>query len=1280
MRAELFDAVAQTPAWQALAASVAKGGVLSCAGVAEHAQPFVVALLRRLVPDRMILVVTENPAAQERFYHDLTTWLGTASEDTHGRHADQRPHQTAPAVPGMLCYPEWEVAPNEPRLPTADTLSDRLKTLMALSVARPATPQPPLVIATATAVIERTFTPNELGSRCRVLRRGDEIDPLDLIEWLEDQAYEPEAQVTQKGELAMRGGIVDVFPLASDWPVRIEFFGNTIDSIRFFDPQTQISREQADEVWISPGGELGILRRLVAEQGNADIGAGGLAHVDAGGTLSTGNRVARSGGVGVPDVARIGTLAGYLAAGSVVVLCEPQRLADRIRGGPTANAANPLIADWDAVMEELSSRGVVRIDFSQAGSFGEQVLDLGLESIEVFRPDTDRQPDLVVAEAQRREFLSQIHRWLRQGHAVHAFFNNPSEQQQFLEMWRDAGFDRGVDTDAEQSMVAIGSGSAEAGLRLHAGSLGGGFVCSAGRVVVVTDGEVFGRYKVHRPRRLKMRTMAPPGSRMIETSVSDLEEGDYVVHVQHGIGRFVGLERISSWSSVNHSADQVAGEECLVVEYAPRKEGDPPPRLHVPVSQIHLVTKYIGAGKGRPPLNKLGGTRWRRAKDAAMNAARDLAADLLAVQAARASQPGFAYPADCPWQRDFENAFQFEETPDQVRAIDETKQDMCAPRPMDRLICGDAGFGKTEVAIRAAFKAVLAGKQVAVLVPTTVLAHQHFNTFSSRMAGYPVRIELLSRFRSRAEQQRVIRDLAVGSVDIVIGTHRLLQRDVVFKDLGLVVIDEEQRFGVAHKERLKQLRHLVDVLTLTATPIPRTLYLALAGVRDMSSIETPPQDRLPVETIVAPYSDQLVRDAIVREMRRGGQVFYLHNRIQDIESVALRLRMLVPEAKIAVGHGQMSSAQLERTMTRFVSGEIDVLLSTTIVESGIDIPNANTIIIDRADRFGLSDLYQLRGRVGRYKHQAYAYLLIPRHAALLEDARKRIAAIKQFTKPGSGFKIAMRDLEIRGAGNILGPEQSGHITAVGFELYCQLLKQSIAALKGEQPAHRIDVSLRLDFLDSAPSAASPVAARKRRSTRQEEFEIPPDLGVEVPRDIAVWIERYETVPDCGDDETSVPVRRAAATLPLNYVSEPRHRLEFYRKLAQATTEAEIDALRAELRDRFGPLPTACDLLLLSAGLKPLAAKVGVSSVETRGDRLMLLRGNDYIMIDGRFPRLSRRSPKARLNEIRKFLISLAQRGASNPTTEVEKQSSSNAIGDSRQRKHVSSRRNQQTQG
>ena len=486
----------------------------------------------------------------------------------------------------------------------------------------------------------------------------------------------------------------------------------------------------------------------------------------------------------------------------------------------------------------------------------------------------------------------------------------------------------------------------------------------------------------------------------------------------------------------------------------------------MPVTEAHLVGKYVGVGKVRPPLNTLGGTRWNKAKEQAERAVRDVAAELLQIQAVRESQAGHSFPPDVPWQREFEGAFIFEETPDQLRAIGETKSDMERPKPMDRLICGDVGFGKTEVAIRAAFKAVMGGRQVAVLVPTTVLAQQHFNTFRERMADYPVRIELLSRFRTHREQQRVVRDLAAGAVDIVIGTHRLIQSDIVFKELGLVVIDEEQRFGVLHKEKFKRLRTLVDVLTLSATPIPRTLYLALTGARDMSTIQTPPHDRLPVETIVVQYDERVIRDAIQRELNRGGQVFFLHNRVMTIETMRPKLRTLVPHARIVVGHGQMEADELEEVMTKFVNGEADVLLSTTIIESGLDIPNANTIIIDRADRFGLSDLYQLRGRVGRYKHQAYAYLLLPRHASLLADVRKRISAIRQYSTLGSGFKIAMRDLEIRGAGNLLGSEQSGHITAVGFELYCQLLKQSVSALKGEKVKPRVEVSVKLDFLEA----------------------------------------------------------------------------------------------------------------------------------------------------------------------------------------------------------------------
>jgi len=649
------------------------------------------------------------------------------------------------------------------------------------------------------------------------------------------------------------------------------------------------------------------------------------------------------------------------------------------------------------------------------------------------------------------------------------------------------------------------------------------------------------------------------------------------------------------------------GQECLVIEYASSDPEQPPPKLYVPVTEAHLVSKYVGAGQARPPLNTLGGARWAKTKAQAEKAVRDLAGDLLSIQAARELQLGHAFAPDSPWQREFEGAFIYEETPDQMRAIQETKADLEKPRPMDRLICGDVGFGKTEVAIRAAFKAVMDGRQVAVLVPTTVLAQQHFNTFRERMADYPVRIELLSRFRTRRQQERVIKDLGSGAVDIVIGTHRLVQDDIGFRELGLVIIDEEQRFGVMQKEKFKLLRKLVDVLTLSATPIPRTLYLALTGARDMSTIETPPQDRLPVETIVTQYDERVIRDAIQRELNRGGQVFFLHNRVMTIETVAKKLKALVPQARMVVGHGQMHSDDLEEVMAEFVNGQADVLLSTTIIESGLDIPNANTIIIDRADRFGLSDLYQLRGRVGRYKHQAYAYLLLPRHAGLLTDARKRISAIKQYSTLGSGFKIAMRDLEIRGAGNLLGAEQSGHITAVGFELYCQLLKQSVSALKDEKVKPRVEVQVRLDFLSLRPG--------------------------EDPRPVPL--------PGVGaSDGGRRSKETASAYIPLGYISDSRQRIEVYRKLAQATDRPSLESLRRELRDRFGPTPRAIDLLLLVAELKTLASDRGIAGIETKEDKLMLTRNNDYITLAGKFPRLTKQDPKARLSEIKKLMLAL----------------------------------------
>jgi transcription-repair coupling factor (superfamily II helicase) len=1119
------------------------------------------------------------------------------------------PRPVERGTPPLLFYPEWEVLPHESRLPHVDVVSERLETLVALchpSLDQPSTPksgEPPLIVTSVVALLQRTFPPTTLQASLRKVQRGQRLDPLDLVEALELQGYQPEAQVTQKGEIALRGGILDVFAPTNPWPVRLEFVGNEIESLRHFDPLTQISREEIASALLPPAGELGLLKKASSEPDLA------------------GSVPAR------PGVSRgLSSLVDYLPPQTLWLLCEPEHID--LRAGEYSSQVpdrDPFHITWQEFREAAGAKDMTFIEVSESPAWpiagGAAILPSRLdntaepcssesacskrparpiegtprfEGLDAFRPITDRPPEPEVAEAQRREFFAQMHRWLRQQYSVHVFCNNDGERLRFLEIWDEYGLSLGA-PDAGTGVVPNSFRPST-----HLGALDRGFIFEEARLIVVTDAEIFGRYKVQRPRRLKS-PHAQVARSALDIDFAELEDGDYVVHLQHGIGKYLGLAVIPTGigSKPLDSRGVVAadGQECLVLEFSPADPSQPPPKLYVPVTEAHLVSKYVGSGKARPPLNRLGGTRWAKAKQHAERAVRDIAADLLSIQAARESQPGHAFGPDAPWQREFESAFIYEETPDQVGAITATKADMERPKPMDRLICGDVGFGKTEVAIRAAFKAVMGGKQVAVLVPTTVLAQQHYNTFRERMADYPVRIELLSRFRTRRAQERVARDLAGGSVDIVIGTHRLLQDDIAFKDLGLVVIDEEQRFGVLHKEKFKLLRKLVDVLTLSATPIPRTLYLALTGARDMSTIQTPPHDRLPVETIVAQYDERLIRDAIRRELNRGGQVFFLHNRVMTIDAIEQKLKQLIPDARIVVGHGQMHSRDLEEVMTRFVNGEADILLSTTIIESGLDIPNANTIIIDRADRFGLSDLYQLRGRVGRYKHQAYAYLLLPRHAGLLADVRKRISAMKQYSTLGSGFKIAMRDLEIRGAGNLLGAEQSGHITAVGFELYCQLLKQSITTLKGGKVPRQVEVKTRLDFLSLNPADES----------------VPPEAASPWP---------------------------ASACIPLNYVSDSSQRIEIYRKLAQCGDLPALAALKRELRDRFGPIPHPVERLLKVAELKLLAAARGITAIEVETQKVKLTRNNDFIMVGSKFPRLTKLDPEGRLRELRQLLLAL----------------------------------------
>jgi transcription-repair coupling factor (superfamily II helicase) len=773
--------------------------------------------------------------------------------------------------------------------------------------------------------------------------------------------------------------------------------------------------------------------------------------------------------------------------------------------------------------------------------------------------------DFILQENRRDLFLEHLGDWLAERWEVAIFCNNEGEQKRLQEILGEAQIPVEGITFLQRPLLR-------------------GFVWPSGKLVVLSDAEIFGRYQTLRALRQQERLVSLRSQHQA-LDFTEIQDGDYVVHLHHGIALYKGVTTLPNVGAEGTSNPENAAE-VLVLEFAEQS------KLYVPVEQSYLVTKYVGVGRRHPPLDTLGGSRWERAKISAQKAVMDYAAQLLSVQADRDALPGHAYPPDTAWQREFEEAFVYQETEDQERSILETKRDMEGKRPMDRLICGDVGFGKTEVAIRAVFKAVQEGKQAAFLVPTTILAEQHWKNLRERFAAYPIRVDCMSRLQTARDQRKTIAGLKDGSVDVVIGTHRILSKDVQFKDLGLVVVDEEQRFGVKQKEKFKQLFRLVDVLTLSATPIPRTLYLSLTGARDMSTIETPPPNRHPVETIVAPYDERVIRDAITREMDRNGQVYFLHNRIHSIQDVAQKLRLLVPKAKVDVGHGQMDPEELEDVMGRFVAGETDVLLSTTIIESGLDIPNANTIIIDRADRFGLADLYQLRGRVGRAQHKAYAYLFLPRHLMTVGDAKKRVSAIKQYSQLGAGFKIAMRDLEIRGAGNLLGTAQSGHITAVGFDLYCQLLKTAVARMKGEKPGRLVETKLQLDFL--------------------------------------VWQE--------GDVDDSAG--KDGAFLPRAYLPESRWRMEGYRRIAEANNNKDLEKLRAEWRDRHGPWPVAVERLLLATEVKIAASEARIRVVETQAEKLMLQQGQDYIMVSGKFPRLTAPDAISKLKEILSWIVSL----------------------------------------
>lgn len=1041
--------------------------------------------------------------------------------------------------------------------------SERLTALSRLRTRRHLTQTPDrlIVLTTPAALLQPVPALEELSTRELTLTRGQTQPFAALLEQLQALDYDSEAVCEAPGHYAVRGGIIDVYPVTATQPYRLDFFGDELEEIRVIDPVNQRSTATVESI-----------------------------------TLTATPRVKLA-------ESRTG-IADYLNPSAALVFLEPAALEEEF-GGPQAGDLSAIVQLRAKCQFHV---GIADID-EASGLMADATVETtwNTESLTHHRRYPDdalvAQERLQVETEARLQFLRQLGAWRAEGYAIDIVVSKDGEQQRTEEILREEG----VADDIKA--------------RFHRGTLNEGFrvtyrpeatlppsrpaAKSARGIVVVTETEIFGRQRQRRPS-VNARSIAQRAQIDQLLDFSELVEGDFVVHLQHGIAHFRGLSKLDTAQGIR---------EVISLEF------DDHVTLHVPLQESHLISRYVGISKVRPQLGRIGSNRWEKTRKAAERATLDLAAELLRIHAAREAQPGFAFPEDTTWQKEFEASFPYTETRDQLRAINDAKADMERTRPMDRLVCGDVGFGKTEVAIRTAFKAVQGGKQVAVLVPTTVLAQQHLNTFRERMAGYPIAIEMVSRFRSRAEQKKILAAVTAGQVDILVGTHRLLQNDVVFKDLGLVVVDEEQRFGVKHKERFKTMRSTIDVLSMSATPIPRTLYMAMTGARDLSVIETAPSNRHPIQTIVKTYDEKIVVDAIRHELRRGGQVFYLHNRVMTIDLVAARLRELLPEVTVGVGHGQMDADELEHVMTDFVAGTYQVLVCTTIIESGLDIPNCNTIIIEGADRFGLSQLYQLRGRVGRFKHQAYAYLLLHRHSRLLDVARQRLTAMRQHNQLGAGFRIAMRDLELRGAGNLLGSQQSGHIVGVGFELYCQLLRQSVARLKGEKQAATIRASVKLDFVfvgegaDSTPGGTTPAATSYQAIKAAQHAE-----------------------------DGAVEVARIQARIPANYITETRLRIDLYRRLALAETPARIKELAEEMTDRFGKFGDEVKALLTVTEIRVRAEQKGLVSVETESSRLKCLRNSgrrdDWVQIGTRFPRLTAPKPLLRLREIISFINNL----------------------------------------
>ncbi|TDQ54855.1 transcription-repair coupling factor [Actinorugispora endophytica] len=1083
-------------------------------------RPFVVAGLAADAPvgaGRPVLAIT----ATEREASDLTGALGSLLP------ADS-----------VALFPAWETLPHERLSPRSDTVGQRLAVLRRLAHPDPSDPlTAPLrvVVAPIRAALQPLVA--GLGDLRPVrLRAGDEASPDDVVRSLVEAGYARVDLVEKRGDIAVRGGILDVFPPTEEHPLRLEFWGDTVEEIRYFQVADQRSIAGADRTGASadsglfapPCREL-LLTDAVRERARS-LSVEHPSLSDILGKLAEGVTVEGMEAFAPVLSERMELLLDLLPEGSHIVGCDPERIRTRSQE-LVATSKEFLDASWI----NAASGGEAPIDLG--ASAYQSIADLRSRADQIGLPwwtvtpfdagvpaSAEEDDSVLVGATASDEYrgdteraLADVKSWLHDEWRVVLLTPGHGPAERLLSMLRDAGLGARLRTELpeppEASVATVTTGLIERG-----------FVWRSVRLVVLTETDLVGQ----RSSTRDMRRM--PSRRRGGVDPLQLKPGDYIVHEQHGVGRYIEM--------VSRSI-QGATREYLLIEYAPSKRGQPGDRLFVPTDQLDEVTRYVGGDA--PALSKMGGAEWTKTKNRARKIVREIAGDLIRLYSARQASPGHPFAPDTPWQRELEDAFPYMETPDQLAAIDEVKRDMEKPLPMDRLICGDVGYGKTEVAVRAAFKAVQDGKQVALLVPTTLLVQQHLSTFSERYASFPVTVKPMSRFQTDSEIERTREGMLSGDVDVVIGTHRLLSSETRFKNLGLVIIDEEQRFGVEHKEALKRLRTQVDVLAMSATPIPRTLEMGLTGIREMTTILTPPEERHPVLTFVGPYDEKQIAAAVRRELMREGQVFFVHNRVASIDRVAATLSRLVPEARVAYAHGQMNEQQLEKVMVDFWEKNFDVLVSTTIVESGLDVPNANTLIVDRADNYGLSQLHQLRGRVGRGRERAYAYFLYPADKPLTETAHERLATVAQHTETGAGMYVAMKDLEIRGAGNILGAEQSGSIAGVGFDLYVRMVGEAVRELKGD------------------PNAVEEVETR-----------------VELPID---------------------------AHIPHDYVPGERLRLEAYRRIAGVGGEEDIAAVREELTDRYGEPPQPVDNLLAVARFRVLAKSAGLTDVIQQGGQI-----------------------------------------------------------------------------